>query len=153
MEAVVWHNESCSTPIIHMSLLASVHYKESLIWLKASVLCNTINTGPSMRVILDILFYPVLLRSCSPGSSGLAPPRALADHRWGICWGGPTHNSCSEPGKLQYWPALQFSALLRPKVSSLSLPWLVYPFRTELLSCPQSCLSHIYHQRQFYCVT
>ena len=41
--------------LVHMSVLVSVHYKESLVWFKVSVFCYTIDTGLTLELFLDIL--------------------------------------------------------------------------------------------------
>lgn len=40
------------------SLLAHIHCNESLIWFKVSSFQSTVNTGPLMRLIANILLLP-----------------------------------------------------------------------------------------------
>ena len=50
-------------PFIHIALLASVHCKESLVWFKASGFCYTIDTGPSLGLLLDILLLSCIVEN------------------------------------------------------------------------------------------
>lgn len=45
-------------PPVQTSLLADVHCNKSLIWIKASGFCYTINAGSSPELLLDILQLP-----------------------------------------------------------------------------------------------
>ena len=51
------------TPFIHLSLLASVHCRVSLVWLEASGFYYTINAGPSLKLLLDILLLPFVVQT------------------------------------------------------------------------------------------
>lgn len=95
MEVVVRHSES---PIYPLSLLASAHFKESLILFRASGFYYTFDVEPSLGLLLnvlllsivqDILQFWVCRTSCFMYSE---------DHRWGRCWSGPIYNSGFWPG-------------------------------------------------------
>lgn len=53
MEAVMSHSKPYR--FTHISLLASVHPKESLVWFEGSGYCYSINAGPSLGLFLHIL--------------------------------------------------------------------------------------------------
>lgn len=38
--------------------LVNAHCSETLVWSEVSEFCNTINTGPSLRFLLEILLFP-----------------------------------------------------------------------------------------------
>lgn len=78
MEAVML----CRKPycFTHICLIASVHYKESLVWFKVSNFSYTIDPGPSLVFSWLSCCCRVLWRSGSFGSSGWVPS----------CWGGPS---------------------------------------------------------------
>jgi len=46
---------------VRTSLLANVHCNESLVWFKASGFCYTINTGSSLRLLLESCCCPVVM--------------------------------------------------------------------------------------------
>lgn len=81
--AVVWHMSHTVHYLVHFPLLSSTHCKESLLWFEASGFCFSINTGPSLGILLDILLLLVPWRCCRFGSVGPMPSFALEDHRWG----------------------------------------------------------------------
>lgn len=58
-------------PFVQIFLLANVHGNELLVWFKDSGLCHTMNTGRSLKLLLDILLLP--WRSCNCGSIGPVP--------------------------------------------------------------------------------
>lgn len=75
MEAVVWPVKAYSVSLslfIFLSLLASVHFLESSGWLVASGFCCTTDNGLSLGILLDILSFSCVLRSCCFGSVGLS---------------------------------------------------------------------------------
>lgn len=61
MEAVVWHCESCIKHFYHTSFLASVHYKESLVWFTFPCLHYIFDAGPLLWLFLDILVPPCIV--------------------------------------------------------------------------------------------
>lgn len=92
VEAVVCHSLYTIDSFVYISLLASVHCSESLVWLEASGFCYTSNTGSSLGLLLDILLMSCAWRSYSFGSAGPAPLHAPAVQRWGRCWAGLTQS-------------------------------------------------------------
>lgn len=84
---------------------------------------------------------PVWWRSCSFGSAACDPSRAPAEHRWGGCWGGLTHNPGSWPGELQSWSDPHHH---QGELSSTTLASLSCAAMSKLLSLPQGRLTHIY---------
>ena len=69
---------------------------------------------------------PVLPRSCNFGSGPQAPSCAPEDHRWGRCWGKPSHSPGSGPGQLQGWSTHWRGELSKYLVTAL-------PSRTQKL--------------------
>lgn len=70
--------ETAVSPTVHsftqIALLENVHCNDSLVWLKNSAMCYTINTELQSRFLLDIqLLSWVLNTGYSFGSAGLTP--------------------------------------------------------------------------------
>ena len=68
--------------------LQMAHCNESLICFEASGFCYTINTGPSQRLLSDILLLPYVMEILQLWICRTGPSHAPAVHRWGRCWGG-----------------------------------------------------------------
>lgn len=53
---------SCTVdPLAHITLLAGVHCKESLVWFEAPGFCYTVDTGSSPGPLLGILMLPCVV--------------------------------------------------------------------------------------------
>lgn len=76
-------------PAVHTSLLANVHFSESLVWSGASGVYS-INTGSSRGHLVDILLLPWVMEILQCWIFKTSPLHALIAYRWGRCWGGPT---------------------------------------------------------------
>lgn len=61
VEAVMCHGVSHSILFCPNLSLVNAHCSEALVWFKVSEFCNTINPGPSLRCLVDILLFPGVL--------------------------------------------------------------------------------------------
>lgn len=118
----MWPSESHSLPSSPYIFTCECSLQWVIHLVQASGFCYTIDTGLSLGLPLDILLYPVSWRSCSFGSAGAAPSCAPADHRWGGCWGWPTHHPRLWARVVADWSVHQLSLTLTTQASSPSLP-------------------------------
>lgn len=77
MENLVWPSESQSIYLlVHTSFpTTSVHSKESWFWFKASNFCYTLETGPSLGLLLDILLALHQMPPAAGQKAGLGDTR------------------------------------------------------------------------------
>lgn len=136
---------------IHIPFLTSVHCKDSLASFEPSSCCYTINTGPSIGLLLDILLLLCVLEVlqllvCRTG------PFTCSSRS---CWSGPTQNPSSRTG-LVIPPALpaphgqcKLSGISRTSSLLAAVSKCMYSL---LLSCPQVQLSHTCTSRASFIV-
>lgn len=63
MQVAVWHGKSHSIPFSSYTLLASIYCNESLVKFKSSGFWYTINTEPSLALLLDTLFLSFVMET------------------------------------------------------------------------------------------
>lgn len=77
------------SPLVNISLLASVRYKESLVWFKISGFCYTINNESSLWLLLNILLLPCVIEILQFQCCISSPFTYSSRLRWcGFRWGG-----------------------------------------------------------------
>jgi hypothetical protein len=97
-------------PFVHTSFRATIHCNESLVWVKASGFCYTVNTRSSPSLFLNIVLLPCVMELlqlwiCRTFLISSSTPL----HRWGRGWSEPSQNPTSGPAWQLNWSPCQLS--------------------------------------------